>query len=93
MSYNTQIVAFALHNFLRQNQFKGKLENKSNILNILATEKNVNYVKQLRRNKAITKRFSIKMYPENFYKIHRKAAAMASQNKILKKEAIEGTIP
>ena len=42
MSYNTQIVAFALHNFLRQNQFKGKLENKSNILNILATEKNVN---------------------------------------------------
>ena len=42
MSYTTQIVAFALHNFLRQNQFKGKLENKSNILNILATEKNVN---------------------------------------------------
>ena len=33
------------------------------------------------------------MYPENFYKIHRKAAAMASQNKILKKDAIEGTIP
>lgn len=33
------------------------------------------------------------MYPENIYKIHRKAAAMASQNKILKKDAIEGTIP